>query len=279
MAKKKGLAELIPQDSGYDYGNILPIRRNKKTGDKELAVPGLLSGAVNSIYDAVTLPGDVYSGEREATPENTLNAAMSMMGVGSAIPRRANEMRALGGIKLPERSPDYSSVLAAHADEPLHLFSTARGSTYAHYPDASTVRNRASGVSSPGSGSEGGLQPKSRKTLFMNEKDVADIGGLHQNREFPGLLEPVPGKPGYIGIRMQEDYGPRKAGEFIPGTIRPYSTTPEVGAVPVEYFSSTPKGIHFGNKITHVQKHTPKKAKGGAITIDDANPAKRRKLI
>jgi hypothetical protein len=275
----KGLAELIAQDSGYDYGDILPIRRNKKTGDKGLAVPGLVSGAINSVYDAVTLPGDVYSGEREATPENTLNAAMSMMGVGSAIPRRANEMRALGGIKLPERPPNYSSVLTAHADEPLHLFSTARGSTYAQYPDASTIRNRASGVSSPGSGSEGGLQPKSRKTLFMDEKDVTDIGGLHQNREFPGLLEPVPGKPGYIGIRMQEDYGPRKAGEFIPGTIRPYSTKPEVGAVPVEYFSSTPKGIHFGSKITHVQKHTPKKAKGGAIIIDDGNPAKRRKLI
>ena len=275
----KGLAELIPQDSGYDYGNIVPMRQNKQTGDRELAVPGLVSGAINSVYDAVTLPGDVYSGEREATPENSLNAALTLMGAGSAVPLEANEMRALGGLKLPSRGPDYSSVLEANTEEPLHLFSTARGSTYAQYPDASTIRNRASGVSSPGSGSEGGLQPKSRRTVFMSDKDVQDIGGLHQNSSFPGLMEPVPGKPGYIGIRMQEDYGPRKAGEFISGTIRPYSTNPEVGAVPVEYFSNTPEGIHFGNPITHVQKYTPKKAKGGAIIIDDGNPAKRRKLI
>ena len=274
----KGLAELIPQDSGYDYGNIVPMRQNKQTGDRELAVPGLVSGAINSVYDAVTLPGDVYSGEREATPENSLNAALTLMGAGSAVPLEANEMRALGGLKLPSRGPDYSSVLEANTEEPLHLFSTARGSTYAQYPDASTIRNRASGVSSPGSGSEGGLQPKSRRTVFMSDKDVQDIGGLHQNSSFPGLMEPVPGKPGYIGIRMQEDYGPRKAGEFIPGTVRPYSTKPEVGAVPVEYFSSTPKGIHFGNKITHVQKYIPENAKGGVV-IDDGNPAKRRKLI
>jgi len=211
-----------------------------------------------------------FNGQYEAAKDSGAKAGLGALGVAAPAGMGMATRRALGGIKLPERSPDYSSVLAAHADEPLQLFSTARGSTYAQYPDASTIRNRASGVSSPGSGSEGGLQPKSRRTVFMNDKDVTDIGGLHQNREFPGLLEPVPDKPGYMGIRMQEDYGPRKAREFVPGTIRPYSTKPEVGAIPVEYFSSTPKGIHFGNKITHVQKHTPKKAAGGAITIKKA---------
>jgi len=195
----------------------------------------------------------------------------AMMAAPVPAPLKEEGVLAAEGI-LPKITPDYSSVLAARPEEPINLFSTARGSTYAHYPDGSTIRDRASGVSSPNSGSAGGLQPKSAKTVFMNENDVMDVGGLHQNPSFPGLLEPVPDQPGYVGIRMKEDYGPRKAGEFAPGTIKPYSTKPDVGAVPVEVFSSGPEGIHFGTPITHVQNYIPAEPAVGGYSNNELLP-------
>jgi len=76
-----GLKDLLKQEPGYTYGDVLPVRRRTDgSGNPELAVPGLLSGAINSAADAFTLPGDVAAGRRVGTPEEAANLALNVVG-------------------------------------------------------------------------------------------------------------------------------------------------------------------------------------------------------
>ena len=222
MADKKGLAELIPQDSGYDYGNVLPIRRNKKTGEKELALPGLLSGVVNSVYDAATLPGDVYSGEREATPENSLNLALLASGAGAGKvvrpPSVANTVvrpQPGGSVMLGGRTGEATYASRNLSDEELKdVFST--GKFYA---------------------------PPGKDTKWWSAADDKGVLGRHWAKGKHTVRAPI-----------------GKVAKNKPVTI-----------ADTEFYDRAKKAW--------VPLSSHEFAKGGAVEIDDGNPAKRRKLI
>jgi len=57
---------LSPQEeaAGWERGTLLPIAKNPATGERKMAVPGVVMGA----YDAFKLPGDVYSGKVDMDP-------------------------------------------------------------------------------------------------------------------------------------------------------------------------------------------------------------------
>jgi hypothetical protein len=129
------------------------------------------------------------------------------------------------------------------------------GSTYAHFSDATTIRNRS------GAGHKDkttGIQSPSGRTIFMNPKDIDRVAGIFQNPELSTSFMPVMenGKPtGQVALMHDEDYGPKKAGTVIHQA--PYETKPKVGLAPVEIWDSrSPVGstgnIHFGNKISEV---------------------------
>ena len=156
--------------------------------------------------------------------------------------------------------------LPSGVDDIEALFTTGRGSTYAHHNDATTTRNR-SGANHLTDKSTG-VQSRSGKTVFMNPKDVNSLAGIYQNAEMATKLEPVikDGKPtGRVNLVLTEDYGPRKAGTILAEAA--YTTRPAVGMNPVEIWgSNSPKGsggsnIHFGNAITEVH---PRPARLGA---------------
>lgn len=166
-----------------------------------------------------------------------------------SIIRKLLESRNLAEAALP----DYRTVLDAAKGSNLPTvgtFQTRRGSTYAHLGDASTVRNRI--------GSDGNytVQPKSVKTIFMDPTHLDQFGGIHQNPDIPTEFKPT--GPNTASLHYTAPYGPRKAGEKVPGTEFPFQTKPKLGMAPVEIWNPThPKGIHFGNEIIHMSDAMP----------------------
>jgi hypothetical protein len=152
---------------------------------------------------------------------------------------------------------DYETLLNAIGEEPEYLFKTERGSSYAHYPDNSTVRNRS------GAGHRDtteGLQPRSGKTIYMDPRDVDKVAGLFQNPELGTAFKPTEydkeTKSGKAALTFTEDFGPKKAGTVVQEVT--FTTVPRRGYAPVEINRSespvgdTGRGIHWGTTITEV---------------------------
>jgi len=152
---------------------------------------------------------------------------------------------------------DYETILNTLQEDPDFLFRTSRGSTYAHLPDATSIRNRS------GSGHRDkttGLQPRSGKTIFMNPKDAMQMGGVFQNPDIGTYLRPSSFDKstgtGKVGLELMDDYGPRKKGSLF--YEADFSVRPEVGKIPVEInrsqspIGSSGSGIHWGTPITEV---------------------------
>jgi hypothetical protein len=82
-ARASGLfnsVEGLPEyDQGYDYGTILPFKKNMATGDVSLAAPGLLKDAAR----AFTAPGKVFNGELDPNVLDANNIALNLLGLGS----------------------------------------------------------------------------------------------------------------------------------------------------------------------------------------------------
>ena len=88
---------------------------------------------------------------------------------------------------------DYSPLLSLEDLE--SLFKTERGSTYAQHSDSTTTRNR-SGANHKDKSE--GMQPRSRKTVFMDPIAATNVAGIFQNPEMSTKLFPVldaDGKP------------------------------------------------------------------------------------
>ena len=167
---------------------------------------------------------------------------------------------------------DYEPLLSLNDLE--SLFKTERGSTYAQHSDSTTTRNRSGAKHTD---KTEGMQPRSRKTIFMDPVSASNIAGIFQNPEMGTKMVPVMdenGKPtGRVALDLMEDYGPKKAGQRL-GTA-PYKTKPTIGMVPVEIMNhespsgSTGRGVHFGNKITEVH-HKPQGGGGEGRSIGGA---------
>lgn len=152
---------------------------------------------------------------------------------------------------------DYESILSSVDEEPSHLFRTARGSTYAHFGDNTTIRNR-SGQNHKDT--TVGLQPRSGKTVYMDPADVNRMAGMFQNTEIGTAFKPTSfdkeSRSGKAALTFTEDYGPRKAGSVIHEA--PFTVVPRKGLIPVEInrsdspVGSSGRGIHWGNPITEI---------------------------
>lgn len=154
------------------------------------------------------------------------------------------------------KAPDYSNVMrassAAHPKEtPTYRYQTGKGSTYVHYGDNTSIRDKMARPEHPG---ESGIQPRSNKTIYMDRDSIDRVGPVHQNPGMRTSFIPHPTKPGHVALQHGEDYGPRKTGELVRGAEAPYSLTPKVGLHPVEVMDPHHhKGVHFGSPITHLQ--------------------------
>jgi hypothetical protein len=243
MAKVK--EDVIPAVKAYAKNPTLPTGQQVLDTGKAVAV-----GA----YDAMSIPKKLLTSEMgasEVTVGDVLDTTGSMA-LGSTfakVPQGA--LRTFGG--------------SVDKDAPIGTFTTAKGSTYEHFADATTTRNRAA----RNDNEVAGPQPRSGKTIFMSKEAVNDWGPIFQNTEIPVQLIPLEGNK--ARLVYLEDYGPKKAGEAASGTFE-FTTTPQLGLHPVEIVGSTNtnrRNIHFGNEIVSIGSDIEKQtaaAFGGAAT-------------
>jgi hypothetical protein len=139
----------------------------------------------------------------------------------------------------------------APLEESKTTFTTERGSVYNLFGDNTSIRNR-SGKDHIDTST--GLQPRSGKTIFLGSEDLNNFGAF-QNPDIPTQIIPEGNE---AVLLVSEDYAGYKKGQVL--ARAPFSLNPEVGLHPVEiYDSKSPlgsagEGVHFGTKITGIQK-------------------------
>ena len=196
---------------------------------------------------------------------------------------------------LPGYDPFYNLADAER------LYRTERGSTYAHFSDQTSQRNRSGEGHTDKST---GIQPRSVKTVYMEPKAINAVGSWLQDESISTRLNPVLDKEGKqtgrAQVQLVEPYThqPTKLenGKFVktgpPITYEagrilaevPYEKKPLKGYHPVEIFDSkSPKGdkgsgVHFGSKITELLERTGRGAGtvgGGSFGQYDPKGLKR----
>ena len=198
---------------------------------------------------------------------------------------------------LPGYDPFYSLPDAER------LFRTERGSTYAHFKDQTSQRNRSGEGHSD---KTTGIQDRSLKTIYMQPQAVNAVGSWLQNQDVATRLIPILDKDGKqtgrAAVQLTEPMVDRpmkvSGGKFIPtGPERvlpvghtlaevSYERSPSKGLHPVEIFNSeSPKGnrgtgVHFGSRITEVleRKGGGARGGGGAGIMPDTDITASRKL-
>lgn len=190
---------------------------------------------------------------------------------------------------LPGYDPFYSLPDAER------LFRTERGSTYAHFKDQTSQRNRSGEGHSD---KTTGVQQRSLKTIYMEPKAINAVGSWLQDESISTRLNPVLDKDGKqtgrAQVQLVEPYTHQPAklenGKFVktgpPITYEagriltevPYETRPSKGYHPVEIFDSkSPKGdkgtgVHFGSKITEILERTGRGGGGGGGSLMQPDP-------
>jgi hypothetical protein len=168
------------------------------------------------------------------------------------------------------------------------LYKTERGSTYAHFADQTSQRNRSAEMHADKST---GMQPRSLKTIYVDPKAANALGYYLQNESMGTRLVPLLDaegrQTGRAAVQVAETFTERPTkvagGKFIQtgpervvsaGTVLaevPYERVPVKGYHPVEIYSSeSPKGnrasgIHFGTKIVEVVDPKVARPTSGAV--------------
>lgn len=92
--------QLMPEDPGYTYGQVLPLRRKNSAGaGAEWAVPGVVRGMINDLALAVTAPGNALAGKY--TPDQLMQIAprmgVTLAGLGLGMPKPSGALGVFGG--------------------------------------------------------------------------------------------------------------------------------------------------------------------------------------
>lgn len=125
------------------------------------------------------------------------------------------------------------------------IFQTEKGSSYIVNEDGTTTRNKAY---RPEHGKkEQGLQPKSEKTWFVSKEDANKLGEFQAKGQDKRIIELPDGR---LGIIYESG---KDAGKVEARTIITPNKEPKEGLIPVESWEGGKK-IHFGNKITKIEK-------------------------
>ena len=249
MAERKGLRELLPADAGYQYGNLLPLRRNLKTGQREWAVPAIPRAIINSAWDAFTAPGDVLTGYRKPTPEMMTNFAVNTAGLGAlrGAPRVAAAAdEALLGQRLsnrvvPEPNPAAKTTMleGRGLTSPSQVTHAQRNMSHAELEAA--LKSGRFTVPKEGTKFSSAKSP----AKWWSAADETGVFGRPWNRA------------NTVTVRMPIDKLPKNRAASIKHA---------------EIYDSEAKSW------VPVRSYAMKYAIGGTV-IDDGDPAKRRKLI
>ena len=82
-----GLVESFAQgDPNFEYGDVLPIKREKETGDISPSAPNIVRGLVGELAKAIDMPGRAVRGERISPGEAAL-FSLAFTGSSALVPK------------------------------------------------------------------------------------------------------------------------------------------------------------------------------------------------
>ena len=82
-----GLVESFAQgDPNFEYGDVLPIKREKETGDISPSAPNIVRGLVGELAKAIDMPGRAVRGERISPGEAAL-FGLAFTGSSALVPK------------------------------------------------------------------------------------------------------------------------------------------------------------------------------------------------
>ncbi len=273
-AQRAAYAQKYPQAAGFRDGF-----RKSQIESAERMVRG-----ADTVKDFVPVVGDIvgaaeFVDEVSSDDPNYLTAGLLGAGmIAGTVPVAGDFVqKGLGSLadmaKRIEIDPNTLGMsggnvkFKAKDDEPVSTYTTAKGSTYEQYSDATTTRNRAYRPSDDIKGEISGPQPRSGKTVYMSREAINEFGPMFQYTEQPSAFVPLPGNKAKLVLR--EDFGPRPAGTDLTGELD-FSLVPEKGLHPVEIYrsdNSNSRNIHFGNEIVSVDKPVKKFSDGGVAQL------------
>jgi|GEM_PF-4811998 len=251
MSEKKGTRTLFPpEEKGYNYGTIIPMRYNPQTGDRDLAIPGLIRNIGNSMYDAFTLPGDVATGKRRATEADATNFAINTAGLGAlsrVAPRAAlaAEEKLLGQRMVNRVVPE---------PNPAAKTSILEGRALRSPEQVTHVMRNMSPAELESALKSGRFTVPKGGTKFATEKDPTKWWSA---ADAEGIFGRPWARTGSMTVRMPANKLPKGRAASIKDA---------------EVFDSATKSW------LPIREYGKKYAIGGVV-IDDGNPAKQRKLI
>jgi len=297
----KGLE--IPELGFNDGTNSVPMNfsgvRNTGTGEGITAMD-----AARFVAEATPIVGDamsakeIYDELQKPKPNYALITALGgaslvglIPGLGDAVaPMLKKGARNLfDTVKRIEIDPNTLGMsggnvsLKSKGEVPVSNFTTAKGSTYDQYDNATTMRNRASRQGDALKGEVSGIQPRSNKTVYMSKEAIDEFGPMFQNTEIPSSFVPLPDNKAKLVLR--ENFGPRPAGSDLTKELD-FSLSPKKGLHPVEIMrsdNSNKRNIHFGNEIIEINNPIKKFNNGtnsvpgynrGTVMIDPNDPDK-----
>jgi len=203
-----------------------------------------------------SLPSDITEDERspfyrresmvDQDPMEQIQNDLGIAGLNpNAVPVGGPRPSVSGGTSI------YSSVVKSSPEIPTALFRTSSGSTYAQYKNQTSTRDKKERKEHPG---EFGIQPRSGRTVFMDKDAANQILGVHENPEIPTRFTPTgEGKAALVYTGAPGAFGSYKPGDVLRGSEVDFSLTPKKGLHPIEIWNpESPRGVHFGNEITHV---------------------------
>ena len=82
-----GLVESFAQgDPNFEYGDVLPIKREKETGDISPSAPNIVRGLVGELAKAIDMPGRAVRGEKISPGEAAL-FGLAFTGSSALVPK------------------------------------------------------------------------------------------------------------------------------------------------------------------------------------------------
>ena len=232
-AQRAAYAQKYPQAAGFRDG----FRESQIAGSERM-----VRGA-DTVKDFVPVVGDIvgaadFVDEVSSDDPNYLTAGLLGAGmIAGTVPVAGDFIqKGLGSLadiaKRIEIDPNTLGMsggnvkLKSKDDVPVSTYTTAKGSTYEQYSDATTTRNRAYRPSDDVRGEDSGLQPRSGKTVYMSREAIDEFGPMFQNTEIPSSFVPLPGNKAKLVLR--ENFGPRPAGSDLTRELD-FSLAPEKG--------------------------------------------------
>ena len=168
------------------------------------------------------------------------------------------------GEKVTPGENDKKAEEKKGTEDHTHSFTTSKGSTYKHFGNGTTIRDKKE-RSDAGHEGDKGIKEASEFTFYVDKAGAEKLSEIQRK-----LVH----KDGYVAMMYTEG---KDAGKIEQRTITKVNKEPEKGLHPVEWWRDG-KDVHFGNEITEVNKESKNDSPRGEKMRKEGETFPERKM-